>query len=168
MVLVEHRVSQVGRGAPQVGRQGIVVAAHHGRVEGRGNPADHVVGGALVTGDADVVGIDVAQVDALLVGAGDELRGPAWNVDLNGVEEFRVDHGVPGCPQALSQGDRVAVHPSGDVAQSLGSVEGGVHGSHVGQQCLGGADVACGLVAADVLLAGLQRKPVGRLAVSIY
>ncbi len=40
----------------------------------------------------------------------------------------------------------------------------GVEGRHVGEQRLGGADVAGGLVAADVLLARLQRHAVGDVA----
>ena len=47
---------------------------------------------------------------------------------------------------------------SGDVLKALGSMIHGVHGRDVGQQGLGGADVAGGLVSPDVLLPGLQRQ----------
>ena len=42
-----------------------------------------------------------------------------------------------------------------------------IHAGHNGEQDLRGADVRGGLLAADVLLAGLQGEPVGRLALGI-
>ena len=53
------------------------------------------------------------------------------------------------------------VHPAGDVAQALGPVVHGVHRGHHGQQHLRRADVRGGLLPADVLLARLERQPVG-------
>jgi len=50
-----------------------------------------------------------------------------------------------------------------DGGQPVRAVVSGVHGRGHGQQDLGGADVARGLLPADVLLAGLQREPVGRI-----
>ncbi len=44
---------------------------------------------------------------------------------------------------------------------------GGVHGGDDGQEHLRGADVAGGLLAADMLLAGGQRQPVALLAIGI-
>ena len=55
----------------------------------------------------------------------------------------------------------------GDLLQALRAVVAGIHGRHAGQQRLGRADVAGGLLAANVLLAGLQRKPQGRAAARI-
>ena len=43
-----------------------------------------------------------------------------------------------------------------------------VERSHVGQQCLRGADVAGGLVAADVLLAGLQGHAISEIAGGVF
>ena len=51
--------------------------------------------------------------------------------------------------------------------QPVGTVVDGVHRGDHGQQHLGGADVGGRLVAADVLLAGLQREPVGRAALGV-
>ena len=48
-----------------------------------------------------------------------------------------------------------------DGLQSVRAVVDGVEGGHDGQQRLGGADVGRGLLAADVLLAGLQGQAVG-------
>ncbi len=55
--------------------------------------------------------------------------------------------------------DGEPVHAFGDGAQAVGAVVHGVHAGDVGEQDLGGADVARRLLAADVLLAGLQREP---------
>mmetsp|Transcript_126480 Transcript_126480/g.219148 ORF Transcript_126480/g.219148 Transcript_126480/m.219148 type:complete len:238 (+) Transcript_126480:3168-3881(+) len=54
-----------------------------------------------------------------------------------------------------------------NVLKALGSVVHGVHGGHVGQQGLGGADVGGGLLTLDVLLTGLQGHPQGRIAVHV-
>ena len=59
------------------------------------------------------------------------------------------------------------MHAGGDRGQALGAVVDGVGAGHDGQQHLGGADVAGRLLAADVLLAGLQRQPVGDVAVGV-
>ena len=48
------------------------------------------------------------------------------------------------------------MHAVGDVSEALGSVVDGVHGSNVCQQSLRCADVAGGLVTADVLLTCLH------------
>ncbi len=58
--------------------------------------------------------------------------------------------------------------PVRDRRQPLGAVVAGVHRGHDRQQHLRGADVAGRLVAADVLLAGLQRQSVGSGAVGVH
>ena len=52
-------------------------------------------------------------------------------------------------------------------AQALGAVVDGVHRRDDGEEHLGGADVGRGLVAADVLLAGLQGEAVGRATLGV-
>ena len=64
--------------------------------------------------------------------------------------------------------DGLEVHAFGDLAQAFRPVITGVHGSHVGEQCLGRADVAGGFFAANMLFAGLQRKAQGRAAAGIF
>ena len=59
------------------------------------------------------------------------------------------------------------VDAAGDAGQALGPVPDGVEAGHDREQHLGGADVAGRLVAADVLLAGLQRHAQGRLAAGV-
>ena len=167
VVRVEHWVLQIRRGASQPDGDRLV-AGHHRRPECGRDAADHLVGSALVTGDADMVGVDQPQVDAVLVGAGDELRGPAVDTHRDGVEEIRVHDGVAGRAQGRRERGGVPVRPGCDAAQPVRAVERRVHRGHVGQQRLGGADVAGGLLAADVLLAGLQCQPVGGLSVGVH
>src|SRR5271156_5992002 len=59
------------------------------------------------------------------------------------------------------------VHPPGDFPESLRPVINRVHRSHDGEQDLRGADVARRLVAADVLLAGLEREAHRGLALRV-
>ncbi len=54
-----------------------------------------------------------------------------------------------------------AVDPGGDGFEAFGAVVDGVHSGHDGEQDLRGADVGGGLLAADVLLAGLEGEAVG-------
>ena len=63
--------------------------------------------------------------------------------------------------QRGGDGPGVAVDGLGDRLQPVRAVVDGVERGHDGQQRLRGADVGGGLLAADVLLAGLQRQAVG-------
>ena len=60
------------------------------------------------------------------------------------------------------------MHGARDVGQSLRPVIDRIHRGDHRQQHLRGADVGGRLFAADVLLAGLQRQPIGRLAARIH
>ncbi len=93
--------------------------------------------------------------------------GPAGYPGLHGVEELVVHHLDAAGPQP---GREHRGHPVGalrDAAQPVRSVVDGVAGGHDGQQHLGRADVAGGLLPADVLLAGLQGEPQRRVAVGV-
>ena len=59
------------------------------------------------------------------------------------------------------------MHVARDVRQALGAVIDRIHRGDHGQQHLRGADVGGRLFAADMLLAGLQRQPIGRRAARI-
>ena len=59
------------------------------------------------------------------------------------------------------------MHAGGDRGQAVGAVVDRVRPGHDGEQHLRGADVAGRLLPADVLLAGLQRQPVGDVAVGV-
>ena len=109
-----------------------------------------------------MVVVDEPDVDAARLGLVADLRGPTGHPRQHGVEE-RVVHDVDaGRRQPGRQRARVAVHPARDAGQPVGTVIAGVHRGDHGEQHLRGADVAGGLVAADVLFAGLQGQPVGR------
>ena len=115
----------------------------------------------------DRVGVDEAQVEAERRAAGDHLGGPAGHRHGEGVEELararrrRRHRRAPG-PAPRRTGGCGWRSP-----QPLGAVVDGVHRGDDGQQHLRGADVGGRLVAADVLLAGLQREPVRRPALGV-
>ena len=114
-----------------------------------------------------MVGVDQPDVDAARLGGVTDLRGPTGYPRQHGVEELSVHHVDAGRRQAGRQRACVAVHPARDPGQPVGAVIAGVHGCDHRQQHLRGADIAGGLVAADVLLARLQCQPVGRRTVGI-
>ena len=91
--------------------------------------------------------------------------------DRGGVRPFdaqRVEVGGVGLAQAVRgqrvlDGARHVVDPLADRAQPVGPVEDRVHRGDVGEQRLRGADVRGRLLAADVLLARLQRHAIGAM-----
>ncbi|GAA3420666.1 hypothetical protein GCM10018952_64650 [Streptosporangium vulgare] len=165
-VAVEDRVGQVvadpgQRGGQRVVRGGVEVGEHGAAdLEGGQDLLQVEELGPLVAGDAHVVGVDQAQVHPVVAGRGDDLRGPAGHPGEHGVEEGVVHDLDAALAQALGEHDGVPVGAPADPAQALGAVVDGVHAGDHGEQHLRGADVAGGLLAADVLLAGLEREPV--------
>ena len=108
------------------------------------------------TVEADVVGVDAAQVDPAVDGGASDRVGRAGHTRHDGVEERLVLHRDAELGQRVASATAARVHLLGDPPQALGAVVDGVHRGDHGEQRLGGADVAGGLLAADVLLAGLQ------------
>ena len=152
------------RGASQRGRE------RRRGVLGRRSPApkrgrdarEHVVGGGLVEGDADVVVVDPAQVDPPLEGRGHHLVGCDPGTRTATVsKKASWTTSTPARPEGGGQASGLAVHPLGDVPQALGAVVHGVHRRDHGEEHLRGADVRGGLLPADVLLARLQGEAVG-------
>ncbi len=122
----------------------------------------------LVQRHAHVARAHQAQVDASRPRRRQDGRGVALaNVHHEGVEVVRVLEAVAQAPQAFGQGGRRQVHPLGDGRQAARTVVHGVHAGHHGQQHLGGANVAGGLLAPDMLLAGLEGQAHGRPAAGI-
>ena len=122
----------------------------------------------LVECDAERAVLEAAQVDPALArpledGAARGRVGP----DPQRVEERERPGVEPQPPQPELQHARERVHAARDPQQALGPVVDGVHRGHHREQHLRGADVARGLVAPDVLLARLQREPVGGLALGV-
>ena len=73
----------------------------------------------------------------------------------------------PPSRRPLGQDRRQPVDAAGDQLEALAAVVDGVHRGHHGQQHLRRADVGGRLLAADVLLARLQREPQRRIAVGV-
>ena len=137
------------------------VAATADSTERGQHPAHRVGGGGLVAGHPDVVVVDDAQVDAVCGGGGHDGAQPGRAP--RPARCRRIRRARPRCPPRVAPRPDATAWPCRRRAiavQSVRPVVGAVHGGDVGQQSLGGADVAGGLVAADVLFAGLQRQPV--------
>ena len=160
----EHRVAEVigvadGQRAGGLRRGRLVVAVG----QRRGQPRQLVVGHGLVERHVHQATAGVAHVEARVQGP----RHPRFGIvglHTHGVEKHRVLHVVPGLSQRRRQGPGTVVDRFGDASQPLGPVVHRVKPRDHRQQHLRGADVAGRLVAADVLLAGLQRHPQRRLA----
>ena len=71
-------------------------------------------------------------------------------------------------PQSRCQYHSQAMHALGNPPQALRPVVDRIHACHDGQEHLRRANVARRLLTPDVLFAGLQRKPVGRLPRDIF
>ena len=127
--------------------------------EGVQHRSDVRAGGRLVAGHRHVVGVDPPQVDTLGLGRGQHLVGAPRHPGQHGVEVLVVHQRIA---QRRRRWPRRGRAPAGRSGQPVGAVIARVHRGHHRQQHLRGADVAGRLVAADVLLAGLQRQPVGR------
>eukprot|EP00906_Rhabdomonas_costata_P034222 RCo048178 len=190
VVAVENGVSEVRGGAAEgsqdVSLRGLCrvlrrlrghshcAAASHGDLTGRlcsgglQEVAHIVLAGRLIQGNGHRVLRKLAQVVPpreaprnVLVG-GDPLK-----LDLNGVKEDLAHHRVAASPQTLRKCLSKSVDLSGNALEALRPVVHRVHRGHVGQQGLGGADIAGGLLPLDVLLSGLQSHTEGRVALSV-
>ena len=124
--------------------------------------------GGLIDRDADRVGVAEPQLESALARRLDDGAGTPRHEHDDRVEEVLAQHVVPGLDDPVAQQVRLAGDVGGDPAEAVGPVVDGVHGCHDGQQHLGGADVRGGLLAADVLLAGLQRQSVRGCARGIH
>ena len=91
----------------------------------------------------------------------------ALGSDADGVEERAVVDHVPESPESCRERAGEPVDPLGDASKTFGAVVDAVHARHDREQDLGGADVAGRLVAANVLLAGLDGHAEGRFAVDV-
>ena len=122
---------------------------------------EHVLVAGLVERDADRVGVDEPQVQALAERLRHELLGAAGRSDRERVEEGVVPRLEAGGAEARGQASGAGVHLLGDVPEPLGAVVHGVHRRDDRQEHLRGADVRGRLLAPDVLLTGLQGQAVG-------
>ncbi len=170
---IEDRVGQYLRLAMEVGGAG----------EGGGFAEDGEVGGswdiegcqdveeldgsdAFVEGDDDPGGALSAEVEAIVEGFEDDRVG-GRDVDGEGVEEGVGKRGETGEGELFGEPGGGAVGAAGDGFEALGAVKDGVHGGHDGEEDLGGADVAGGFLAPDVLFAGLEGEAEGGATVGV-
>ncbi|CAI8728808.1 putative metal-dependent RNase [Pseudomonas sp. IT-P218] len=175
VVAVEHRVAEDWRLAHQGGRDGAGDGSgeggevRQGLARGEQCPQDFDVGlgAGFVQGEAQTFSIDHAQVDLLGMGLLVQLGDVGASGNRQGVEEVRLFNLQAQCAQAFGQNRSQVMHTLGNLRQAFRTVVHGVHAGDVGQQHLRGADVRRGLLAADVLLAGLHRQAQGRLAETV-
>ena len=107
-----------------------------------------------------MVFVDTTQMDAVGVGRLDDIDGTTGNAGHDGVEELLGDDLDASGAQTRSERACLVIDVFGDAAQAVGPVVHGVHRRRHRQQHLGGADVRGRLLAANVLLTGLQGEPV--------
>ena len=171
-VRAEDRVREEVRGARElrrnrigrVGVEGIDVARHPERAP----EALHLRAlRDLVARDADRVRIDAQEVDVELTRGRDDGVRVVRDAHADGVEVGVVHELVPALAEPAGEDRRQPVHAARDQLEPLAAVVDGVHRGHHGEQHLRRADVRRGLLAADVLLAGLQREAQRRIAVGV-
>ena len=126
------------------------------------------VAGRFVEGNGERFFVEQPEVDSTSRGAGGECGGVLtfWG-DADRVKERSVVHGVAGFFQGGGKQCRVAVDAGSDFTQAFWAMINGIHRGHHGQKHLSGADVARRLIAADVLLAGLESEAQSGIAGSV-
>ncbi len=138
--------------------------------DGRFRPGDAERGGdrgqvlkrrRLIAGNTDLVCADEAQVHAVGLRCGNNVRRTAGSLDRDGVEEALTRQFEAAASQHRGECPGGVVSVGGDSTQALGTVVDRIHAGDNGQQSLRGADVGGRLLAADVLFAGLQRQAEG-------
>lgn len=176
VVLVEHLVGQYGVGAQQILRyalmglgrlverfhvQAVALAEEEikqlGHIGAGGGLRERHTHGTIQIG---------AQVDTKPFGLGDQCRLVARQHGKR-IEPAGVLEGNAFVLETQRQNGGETMHAGGDGFQSHRAVVDGVEARHVGQQHLGGTDVGVGLLAADMLLAGLHRHAQGTLAAGV-
>ena len=173
VVVVEHRVRQEGAAARHREWQQRGDAALEfrdlrcglARGEHRPQRFDVVACRGFVERDGDARGRGLAQVVAGVARGLHQCAGARAGVDVQRVEGAGADQRGAQFLQPRRQHRGIAGHAPRDALQPFGPVVDGVHARHHGRQHLRRADVRGGLLAADVLLAGLQGEPISRRAV---
>ena len=122
----------------------------------------------LVECDAERGFVQHAQVDAVLLGDGDDfLARVALELDSESVEVASGDHRVAELRDARREQASVPMDALRDGRKALRSVVNRIHRRDVREQCLRGADVRRGLLATDVLLARAEREAQADLAARV-
>ena len=165
---VEHRMGEERRSPPQRSRQAVrhlfEVLETRPAAERRPDRLDVRAGRRFVERDADRFAVHRAQVVAALARRGEHPLRPFAGVDRDRVEESLRRELEFRALEARRKDRREAVHAVGNRREARRAMVHRVHRRNHGEQHLSGADVARRLLAPDMLLARLQRKPVGDVA----
>ena len=121
----------------------------------------------FIEGDANCAGAEPPQVHARSAGTGRDVVGTRLDIDGERVEGMGVAEPIADALQAVGEDRRIGRDAFRDPHEPCRAVIHRIHARDDGGEHLRGADVARSLLAADVLLAGLEREPVGRLAVGV-
>nr|GEZ22423.1 hypothetical protein [Tanacetum cinerariifolium] len=176
VIAVEYRVAENHRLAFQLGRQACFDAVcQRGEVRqslafsSEQGPQHFDVGllCGFVQRDTQALAVYFTQVDFLSAGLGVQVSRPGAGVQGDAVEEERLLGVYAQLAQAFGQDCGQMMHAIGDAGQAARAVVHGVHAGDVGEQNLRGADIAGGLLATDVLLAGLHGQTQGGLAEAV-
>ena len=170
VVRVEDRMREEVARPPQCGRDqrldALFIGAEVGhrlprRREHLQEPHEIVAGRGLVERDRERVGIEGPQVHAEFAGPRGRSRGAVAHFEAERVEGVGMSdpHAQP--LERVGQHRRVGRDALGDPREARRPVIDGVHARHHGGQHLRRADVGGGLLATDVLLAGLQGETIG-------
>ncbi|GKT96520.1 hypothetical protein Ct61P_14370 [Colletotrichum tofieldiae] len=139
-----------------------------GAAENSGDGVKHLFVDVLVDTNANITVSIVTEAQASLLGLGQDVLRAVAGLDDDGVEQdlaiwastallgFQAS-GLGNGLNATSKADQ----PRSNLLQTLGAMVDGEQCSHVGQESLRSANVAGGLLAADVLLASLQSQSQG-------
>ena len=172
MMRIEDRVRQVARRAPQRRRQIVTAGGKRRRGglpsrlgEGRDDVQGILVRHRLVERDADAA-VGVPQIDPSLLRRRPD-GGSVSAFDPEGVEVMGIRLPVSERGQRPADAGSRLMHARGDRSQAGRSVVHRIHRRDVRQQRLRRADVRGRLLPPDVLLASLQRHPVGLMAVAV-
>ncbi|GKT62771.1 LOW QUALITY PROTEIN: uncharacterized protein ColTof3_10110 [Colletotrichum tofieldiae] len=139
-----------------------------GAAENSGDGVKHLFVDVLVDTNANITVSIVTEAQTSLLGLGQDVLRAVAGLDDDGVEQdlaiwastallgFQAS-GLGNGLNATSKADQ----PRSNLLQTLGAMVDGEQCSHVGQESLRSANVAGGLLAADVLLASLQSQSQG-------
>ena len=119
--------------------------------------------------DHDAARAPGAEIETESGGGAENIRAARrLELDPDRVEERTVGHVKTELPEIWASNTGIEMHVGATMLEeAIRPVIHGVHGGHDGKEDLGRADIARRLVAADVLLAGLERKAKGGLALGI-
>ena len=85
-----------------------------------------------------------------------------------GIEIGRMGDGQTKSFETSGQALGVLMDPESDLVKAFRAVMDGIHRGEGGEEGLGGADVARGTVAADMLLPGLEGEAVGGTTGAVF